>query len=239
MGQMLYFSGETPHGHRVQCAAREDTTDLLVLASSLVVPNDEYRLGRYWPLTGWAADIGAHIGAVTLTLLADNPDLRVIAVEPIPENVAVLRESLRLNEGFTERCTVIEGGIGSGPVHVHYGSDEADGFAYQNRYIGNQNDVLPHPWVQTASSEGIHFGDIVKMAGGALDFVKWDCEGCEWWHGLVDNPEACRIIVGEWHGVALPGGGPGKEGIRAILEPTHDVELGPTDGIGSFFAVRR
>jgi len=51
-------------------------------------------------------DIGANVGAMTLSVLLRNPEARAIAVEPGAEAVALLRHSLRLN-GLGGRCEVI------------------------------------------------------------------------------------------------------------------------------------
>lgn len=223
----------SPRGHPVKVVVRPDTTDMPTLCSTLHPAggqsNDEYGLAQF-TLSGWAADIGAHIGSVTLALLADNPDLRVIAVEPLADNVRVLREALAQN-GWTERCVVVEGGIGAdATIDVAWGAPaDGDSFVWAHRFIGNQSGGHDHPSIVTVP--GLSFRSVVDMAGGALDLVKWDCEGCEW-VGLTEAQEACRIVLGEWHD--------GKaETVRALLEPTHDLTVSDAGGIGAFTAVRR
>eukprot|EP00927_Polykrikos_kofoidii_P048371 TRINITY_DN42643_c0_g1_i1.p1 TRINITY_DN42643_c0_g1~~TRINITY_DN42643_c0_g1_i1.p1 ORF type:complete len:598 (+),score=95.22 TRINITY_DN42643_c0_g1_i1:80-1795(+) len=70
-------------------------------------------------------DVGANIGAVTLFLASVLREVgfqraRVVAVEPEPENAAMLRASAALN-GFGEAVDVVEAAAGnvSGPLVVH------------------------------------------------------------------------------------------------------------------------
>src|SRR6266550_4558625 len=108
---MTSITVQSPRGNDVTVHYREDTSDLSTIGSSFRLWGnlvDEYQLGSLPPLTGLAIDVGAHIGTVTLALLADHPDLRVTAVEPLPDNLDVLRASLAEN-GWTDRATVIKG----------------------------------------------------------------------------------------------------------------------------------
>ena len=100
----------TPGGHPVKMTYRRDTTDWNTVSACLRNPmgatwdsGDEYHLPR--GLAGWALDLGAHIGAVTIGLLMDNPDLRVLAIEAVPENAELIKANLALN-GLTDRAIV-------------------------------------------------------------------------------------------------------------------------------------
>ena len=82
---------QTPRGSPMLLAIRGDTNDG-ALAKGLL-DTDEYRLKDLPDLTGWALDIGAHVGTVTIALAIDHPGLKVIAVEPVPDNVELLRQT--------------------------------------------------------------------------------------------------------------------------------------------------
>src|SRR5688500_13960928 len=101
----------TPNGRPVTPHYRDDTNDWNTLTSAL--DEDEYGLAGL-SLAGEAADIGAHIGAVTVGLLVDHPGLVVYAVEPLLENIDLLQANLNQN-GVAGRCQVR-----MGAVRVHH-----------------------------------------------------------------------------------------------------------------------
>jgi hypothetical protein len=126
----------TPRGNSALLACRDDTSDLAIagsvfggVAGSPLV--DEYDLGAEY-ITGVFVDVGAHIGAVTVAVLLDNPQARAICVEPIPDNVGVLRQNLELN-GLTERATVIAAAVGTKTVRMGSGTE---------RYVANMRAPL-------------------------------------------------------------------------------------------------
>src|SRR3990167_6869014 len=130
---------QTPRGQPARCRYRTDTSDWNTLYSAL--NEDEYQL-RGVSLSGLALDIGAHIGAVTLGLALDNPDLHVIAVEPVPDNVRLLRSNVLAN-GLRDRVTVIEGAAGHGEISVWYGYRGSE-TAEHHAFIGNSSLAYDH-----------------------------------------------------------------------------------------------
>lgn len=218
----------TRKGHSVQAGIRPETTDENSVRSCLV--EDEYGLAeRTW--TGTAIDVGAHVGGVTLALLADNPSLHVVVVEALPANVEVIRANLFRN-GFEGRATVIEGAAscGSEPVEVAYGASDTD-FAHLHRFIGGAvwQDSGP-----TVTVPAVSLTTLVERYG-PISLVKIDCEGCEW--SFLDDPAVSEVeeFRGEYH----PRNGNGPARLRAMLEPTHVVTLDDAEPFGPFRAVRR
>jgi len=226
----------TPNGSSFSLVVRGDTNDGALATG--ILGTDEYQLAGL-KINGWALDIGAHIGTVGIALAIDNPDLKVICVEPVPDNCDLIRESIRLN-GLGERVFVEEAGagaIGQSTVPCHYAYTAAGipdkGYVEQNRYIGNL-------WRGSMESVGtIIDAPVVTLAGltdkygiDHFDFCKTDCEGCEW-EFFKDGAGVIDYILGEWHD------GPFSR-IRDLLVKTHDVTL-VTDygGSGIFRAVRR
>lgn len=227
-------------------AVRDGTTDAMAV---MALANDEYRL-RSRMLSGWAIDVGAHIGTVAITLARQNPDLRVIAVEAVPENAELLEWNVaRLAPGRVEVVKAWAAGPNDLTGICHYGYQggrlsESDGYVSAHRFIGNT-------WVDDAKPE---FS--VEMPAVSLDalletydidevaLLKIDCEGCEW--AFLDTPAVSRVkvIVGEYHG-----GYPGKPGhqpdpftrLEELLGATHDIEWwNPGEPVvGLFEAVRK
>jgi FkbM family methyltransferase len=216
----------SPRGVPVAFPYREDTNDLPLAQAHLTFQNnrqDEYRLGQL-RLDGIAVDIGAHTGAVTASLLADNPDLSVVAIEPLAANCAVIETLLRLN-GWTERCRVLEAAIGSEQTADIKWGYSGSHYAHDTRYVGG----LPEANAQTLTVPTITLSGVLSEPPA---LIVTDCEGCEW--VLFRDPivQATPIIVGEWHyGTA--------DELRAAL-PGHTIELDSDDdltSIGRFWAV--
>jgi FkbM family methyltransferase len=225
----------TPKRHREAFFhTRNDTNDgALVLG---IVKDDEYNLRQLPNLSGTAIDIGAHIGAVTVALALDHPDLRVIAVEAVPENVAVLRANVTSND-LEDRVVVIEAAAaepGRKRVSMLWGyrsaGDEPVAYVKDSRFIANIYDKRAD-----ADRHSVPAIDLDTLMDGMerLDLLKIDCEGCEW--SVLRSPRAKDVtrIFGEFHNEG------GLAGLDALL-PSHDVrQFGGTSDIGLFEAVAR
>lgn len=222
--------GFTPHGRRLGMVVRPGTSDWNTV-NSCNAPNDEYHLPE--GLSGWALDVGAHIGALTVPLLLDNPGLRVIAIEALPENVAVLHRNL-VNNDVEDRCLLIHAAASdsAAPVAIGYGSILNDGNG-EHTYIGNQNAPAGSRFVQLP---GVTLRGAMLQRGMDQDkpFVwsKIDCEGCEYRFLASDWVGALAVIQGEVHfGSAL---------LESLLKSTHVVTFPKFDenpDFGPFTAV--
>src|SRR4051812_43534664 len=84
----------SPGGHPVLINIRDGTNDWNTAFSCL--NEDEYGL-RGKTLVGHGLDLGGHIGTASVAALVDNPGLTLTVVEPIPENLALIRDNLVLN----------------------------------------------------------------------------------------------------------------------------------------------
>lgn len=223
-----FETGITHGGRRVQIAVRDGTSDLsLVLGHMSIdwaVGGDEYDIGQL-RLTGTFVDVGAHIGAVALAVLADNPNSRAILVEPLPENLALCRDTMRVNR-LTPRCLFVEAAVGSSTVR--YGGDRVD-----DRYVGN---IGTHDGA-TIEARVITLAELVELAGGHIEALKIDCEGGEW--AFLQSPALAQVdlIFGEWHGNTRSRNGRAR--LTRLLGRTHDlVQFTDVGGIGLFRAVR-
>lgn len=230
----------SPRGVTARIKVREDTNDAATIHSTFWTPDrlvlhDEYGLEALH-LTGWALDIGAHIGSVSLALALDNPDLRIVAVEAVPENAALLAENAAL-AGVSDRVHVVHAAAaapGDTRAVIRYGPYERSGIpaehAQQSRFIGNL-DVDHGPHGVTASVRAVSLDHLMERFGiERVGFLKIDCEGCEW--RFLASPSIGRVdlIVGEYHVHGLTA-------IASVLEGTHRVEsLHQDGGFGLFRA---
>lgn len=210
-------------------SVRDQTSDMSLVFGTFsnrwTLGDDEYDLDHL-VVDGVFADVGAHIGIISLAVLLDNPNAKAILVEPIPENIALARRTMMANN-FDDRVTFVEAAVGTDSIR--YGGDEAD-----DRYVGNIGTHDGH----TITVKTITLPALVKLAGGRIAAMKIDCEGGEW--GFLDSKALSKVdtIFGEWHGSGDEFNGP--ERLRALLDPTHEItSLTDVGGIGLFRAVPR
>jgi FkbM family methyltransferase len=228
---------ETPHGHPATFTCREGTSDLATVGATHKLWDnlvDEYNIPE--GLTGWALDVGAHIGSVTVALLLDNPELRVVAIEAVPPNVDLLRQNLEQN-GVADRCTILAGAAwkGSGTVEVEYDYTGSE-VATTHAFIGSVTPWMDAPGPKkTATVPTYTLKDAIAATDGeGFVWVKSDCEGCE--HFFFRGPLVKKLghIEGEWHS---RDGDP--DTLAARLSKTHHVTYSTGIGGGPFKAVRR
>lgn len=221
----------TPHSNPVKFHVRPDTSDWNTV-NAITATGDEYHIPT--GLTGWGLDVGAHIGACITTLLVDNPGMRAVAIEALPENVEMLWANLRLNR-VQDRAIVLPGAAGSGvaPVRIGYGTDG------HHDYIGSASSPGEREIVAPVVTLGDVLLAIAENAAGrdedGPDDIAWakiDCEGCEYPFFASDLVGFLRHIEGEVHF--------GSEKLHDLLKDSHDVTFpGDNPDFGPFVAVRR
>ena len=224
---------------------REGTTDANAVA---YLANDEYRLlGR--DLSGWAIDVGAHIGTIGLTLARANPGLRVLAVEAVPDNSDLLERNIA-HFGLSDRVTSIRAWAArpnelTGTCHYGYRhrEEESAGFVSAHRFVGNTWGALGDPEFSIEMPAVSLDGLLLTYGIEDVALIKIDCEGCEW--AFLDTPAVAKVqtIVGEYHG-GFPGTSYHEPNPRLrlieYLHRTHRVEFWSDEPIvGLFEAVRR
>lgn len=225
---------KTPAGHPVTFAYREGTNDWNTLNASL--NEDEYSLPR--DLSGVALDIGGYLGSVGIALALDNPALRVVIIEPVPDNIILIGRNLELNGltgRFNARVHLIGGAVGRDgeEVRVRYGFQGSESVEH-HAFVGNST-LAGDATYQETSYPAIGLRRLVND-WGPIAYMKLDTEGAEW--AFLNGPGLAYVqtIVGEAHAVD------GHRGldIVALLEPTHHVTTyGDTDGTCEFRAVLR
>ena len=227
----------TPNGVSVVFEARDGTNDHNVVFS--ICAADEYGLRGTTTLEGWALDLGAHVGGVSICLALDNPNLRdVVAVEPVPENAELIRRHAARN-GVRDRLSVLELAVGApgDRVTMRYGfrhGTEIDHHAW----IGNSSNVYQDPPVEDHDELEVGCLDLLALReahGSAPSFVKVDCEGGEW--PALEQLVALGspVVIGEWHPVL--GHQSADELVAAFVAAGYSVQLdGPDGGPGLFRA---
>jgi FkbM family methyltransferase len=220
----------TPGGHDLLMTYRDHTNDANTLTASL--DQDEYGLPH--DLEGVALDIGGYLGSVGIALAVDNPDLRVLIVEPVPPNIDLIRTNIEAN-GVGARVWLIEGAVGkSGFVDVSYGFTGSES-ATHHAFVGNSSILATSDAAATISYPATTLQTLVAMAGGDVAFCKIDTEGAEF--AFLDSPAVGKVetFVGEWHNTHGT-----QDDIIGLLSETHVVTFsGPFEGPGGFRAVRR
>lgn len=227
---------DTPNGRRVTMHYRTGTNDFNTLWASL--NEDEYRF-RGASFTGTAIDVGGYLGSVGIGLAVDNPDLRVVIVEPVPPNADLIEQNIDANR-LGGRVSLLRGAVGKGgeSVDIWYryrGSESLEHHAFVgNSTLAYETTVLEH---DTETYTAIGLADLVERYG-PLALLKVDTEGAEW--AFLDSPAVRDVadIRGEVHPVRghLPAD------LLAMLSGTHDVDLiGPHQEVGpcGFRAVAR
>lgn len=212
------------HGAPVRLAHRPDTTDWNTLYSCVV--EDEYDVPT--GITGWALDIGAHVGGATVALGTANPGLRIVAVEPLPENLDMLALNIEAN-ALADRVVVLAGAVAADVIGYDF---DGEGGAH-HRYIGN---AYGPQWAarRTVAVPRFDMADLLAAAGvDEFAFAKIDCEGGEWGF-LGPGCSVIRVIAGEWH----PVDGHVRDDVTDALADFAVTFTGPPDGPGGFRAVR-
>jgi FkbM family methyltransferase len=230
----------TPKGNTVRFWTRPDVNDEALVVG--ILGGDEYRLAELPDdLEGVALDIGAHVGTVGIALAVDHPRLRVVMVEPIPDNVALIRKSIDLN-GVGDRCTVVEAmagyGQGTATCRWDYRSLEGfedPGFVTQNAYVGNiwrltDSEKVDSEVAQVPIISVVDLTPDIPEGGYAL--VKTDCEGCEWDFLRGAAPWLMPLIIGEWHDGPI-------EKMQKLLKGHVVTVLDDYGGSGIFRAVAK
>jgi FkbM family methyltransferase len=219
----------TPRGRPALMTIRDGTNDWNTLNACMT--EDEYGL-RSFNGNGWALDIGGYLGGVGIGLALDNPGLRVLIVEPVPDNIRLINDNIARN-GVGDRVTLIEGAIGDGgPVEVWHGY-QGTVTAEHHRFVGNSSLAYDHGGELAHDTTTYDSLTLARLLGdyhdaGRYDLVKIDCEGGEW--SFLDSKwvDHCDVILGEAHAVR----GHRGDDIIELLSATHDVAISG-DGAGT------
>ena len=199
-------------GETIRAYWREGTNDRRILEACIVA--DEYHFADLLPPPGphtgdnlkLAIDLGAHIGAATLALISAGYFVR--AVEPISDNIAMLRKNIGIN-GWQPRCAIHPEAFGrsGAETEIYWGGPmegaPADPALERHRFIGSAAPQQDRANVAEVTTLGIT--DLLNR-WDHCDIIKMDCEGGEW-SGFDTAPGGARLralakinlLVGELH----------------------------------------
>lgn len=122
---------------------------------------------------GWTViDIGAGLGDFAILIARENPNSRIYAYEPFPESYQLLQENIVLNDVHNISAFQMAVGARSGKMRLF-----ATGEAVQHTTTVHGQPEGPIP---CAEVQGLALDDVLVINGiERCDFLKMDCEGCE------------------------------------------------------------
>lgn len=230
MSEPQQRSFTTPRGHTALIWCRPGTNDAMMAESAIT--GDEYQLRDWEGDHAQVVDVGAHIGMVSIAIALDHPTAHVWAIEPVPENVALMRANLEAN-GVAHRVTILEGAAAAPRAtraSIAYDFTGSD-MATMHRWVANQT-MPAHTPGRQATVKAITLPDLVRRCEGYITLLITDCEAGEYALLQGTSLSAVHEIRGEYHD--------GYERLKAQLERTHTVERGKgTEGSGGFIARRK
>ena len=183
-------------------------------------------------------DLGGNIGCFGLMVLGRYPGARVVAFEPDPANLAVLKQCIERND-YAVRWTVVEACAGP-----------ADG---ETPFVGGQGALsrmpLPGDGTGDAPTITVPVVDVFPYLEG-VDLLKIDIEGGEW-AILYDERFAAHAppaVLMEWHSYDCPEDNPrraaahrlGSLGFEVLHEkPPAVPDTEPYYGAGALWGWRK
>ncbi len=176
----------------ISVVTRDGTCDSDVAHCCIV--NDEYNLKSLARAGENFIDLGSYCGHASL--LAASLGMNCVAVEPLPDNVEIIRDNIAANS-FDALIRVIPKSIGSRPIFWNTLESE---FSSAHRFVGNANGTK-HDNNSLYQAEAVSLEEILNDLDSVL-ILKTDCEGAEW-DAFTQTPQEAlskiKYIVGEFH----------------------------------------
>jgi len=126
---------------------------------------------------GVIVDLGANEGYYALRMKRLDPGARVIAVEPVAENMELLRRNLQAN-GISNVDTI------EAAVTDRDGTVELETYPHVGTVASTDIGAFPRPWIDPArirrrQVRSVPLETVLGLAGGEVDILKLDVEGSE------------------------------------------------------------
>lgn len=180
---------------------REGTNDQDVVTS--IIWNGEYQI-KGLTECNVIVDLGAHIGSYGIFSLAYMKGSKGIALEPLPENVQLIKLNAELN-GVADRLEIINGAVGVGDKMTISSLDPTTDSGKMHEFIGNRNITsMSHRAVEVKVYTLKMLLDLVESKWGfkQVSVIKLDVEGTEGdFFRRASDEELLRVdwFVGEYH----------------------------------------
>jgi len=183
-------------GNVLTAECRNNTNDRNTWHSTII--DNEYRLYELLQPGDWVIDIGAHTGSVSC--LAAKLGAKVIAVEPLPENISLLKKNL-IHNGLQNKVSVHQRaahGLSDKTITIYYRDLNKSG---QHQFIGHEKPLVDSG--EALEVKTITLSEVLSLK--KIDHcrvLKVDCEGGEWsiFQDLeVATLEKIDILVAELH----------------------------------------
>ncbi len=193
----LYKTRATPERQSLQFVTRGETTDIndaVVVLSGKEYPPELTGLSRFKDRQPFVLDCGGHIGSFSMYIKSMWPNAKVLAMEPVPENLELFKKNMERN-GF-EDVSIIP--------YALYGNSGT----YYIDLAGKQFDAV-HVTMQKPSHneyitiEAKTLDQVVAQNNvPTIDLMKLDIEGAEYHvfeHSLEALSKNVRRIIMEFH----------------------------------------
>lgn len=190
-------------GQKFWCRAGSNDEDVVrsVRSEYQLPDSSQYEKGSV------ALDVGGHIGAWAIFACSQYQDLKVIIVEPLPENLALIKKNISLNQ-LQDRILVVKGAVGSGETIRIYYTDPSTESGRIHYYIGNSCGVgdKDHEYAEVPI---VQLRQLLSLAQSRFSknkiwCIKTDCEGGEVEFlkqaTLNGSVQFSKWIIGEEHG---------------------------------------
>jgi FkbM family methyltransferase len=166
--------------------------------------NDEYKILELYRDEQAFIDIGAHLGSVSMLASTLNPQPKIIAVEPLPENVDLIKMNAKEN-GIDLTIYPIAIHPKSGEkTKVYYGGGEHDFVGQENLTNSREFSAIR----RCVEVDTISIEDIIKNNKIDSCIIKIDAEGIEeelFKHMTNETLSKIKVLVGEYHNADAPG----------------------------------
>lgn len=211
----------------IKVAYRENTADLSIAVENIL--RDDYRLKSIAQQNGVFVDLGAYGGYVSL--LAASLGMKVLAVEPLPANVELIRENIRLND-WGSRMRVVEGAFGTEKI---FWNDTTNPAILGHRFVANSSGS---PGCQSIAVADLSLDELLAPYP-EIHIIKTDCEGGEWKLPTQTVVHRTNYIVGEFHTIDNRS----FKDFASLFDAHEDVSanygIAPTEGLRLFVFKKR